>query len=153
VVSEPHFRFEALLTLSAAEHGVVGIIFAWANIRLTLATDGEFVVLQTIQFTVPIQTWYAADLQAAILGFAGDGTLAGSDRIDLKDIRCNSGAFAENYDAVNNVLNLTDGTRVAVIHFVGTCQEANFSFVSDGQNGTIVYDPPVGSDLPVIPLH
>jgi hypothetical protein len=38
---------------------------------------------------------------------------------------------------------VSDGTNSSVLHFVGTYQAANFSFVSDGNGGTIVYDPPV----------
>jgi hypothetical protein len=75
-------------------------------------------------------------------GFTGNGSLGGSDQIDLKDI--NYSSLQESYDAVNNVLNISDGTNSAAIHFIGTYQEANFKFALDTQTGgTIVYDPPV----------
>jgi T5SS/PEP-CTERM-associated repeat protein len=102
---------------------------------------------QTILFTAAsgstasLVVDHAASLQAFISGFTGDGTLGGSDQIDLKDI--NYSSLSETYDAVNNVLNISDGTNSAALHFLGTYQESNFRFVSDGQNGTIVYDPPV----------
>jgi len=102
---------------------------------------------QTILFNAPsgstasLVVDHAASLQAFITGFTGNGSLGGSDQIDLKDI--NYSSLSESYDAVNNVLNISDGTNSAAIHFNGSYQQANFNFVSDGQNGTIVYDPPV----------
>jgi hypothetical protein len=78
-----------------------------------------------------------------ISGFTGDGTLSGSDQIDLKGINYNSASFSETYNAAADTLTVSDGTTTAVLHFVGTYVAANFSFVSDGHGGTIVYDPPV----------
>ena len=46
------------------------------------------------------------------------------------------------------MLNISDGTNSAAIHFIGSYQQANFNFVSDGQNGTIVFDPPVPANTP-----
>jgi hypothetical protein len=84
-----------------------------------------------------------------ISGFTGDGSLAGSDQIDLKDINYNSGSFTETFDAGQDTLTLQDGTNTAVLHFVGTYVNQNFSFVTDGGTGTIVYDPPVSNPPPV----
>ena len=73
-----------------------------------------------------------------IIGFTGDGTLSGSDQIDLKDINFNSvqDAYA------NGVLTVTDGSDTATLKFNGSYTGANFKFASDGKGGTIVYDPP-----------
>jgi T5SS/PEP-CTERM-associated repeat protein len=78
-----------------------------------------------------------------ISGFTGDGTLAGSDQIDLKDI--NYSSLTETFDAGQDTLTLQDGTNTTVLHFVGTYVNQNFSFASDGGTGTIVYDPPVSN--------
>jgi hypothetical protein len=43
---------------------------------------------------------------------------------------------------------VSDGTNSAVLHFTGVYQAANFSFQSDGNGGTVVYDPPVPSNAP-----
>jgi hypothetical protein len=80
-----------------------------------------------------------------ISGFTGDGTLAGSDQIDLKGINHNSASFTESYNATNDTLFVSDGTHSTTLHFTGAYQAENFSFVSDGNGGTIVYDPPVGA--------
>jgi hypothetical protein len=83
-----------------------------------------------------------------ISGFTGDGTLAGSDQIDLKDINYSSSSFSESYNSTNDTLSVSDGTNSTVLHFTGTYQAANFSFQSDGNGGTVVYDPPVPSNPP-----
>ena len=74
-----------------------------------------------------------------IFNFGGDGTLSGSDQIDLKGINFNS--VHDSY--ANGVLTVTDGTHTAALDFNGSYTLANFKFASDGSGGTIVYDPPV----------
>jgi hypothetical protein len=89
----------------------------------------------------------ASSSQISVTGFTGDGTLAGSDQIDLKGIDYNSQTFAENYDATKGLLTVTDGNKSATLQFNGTYQVANFKFIGDGHGGTIVYDPPVANNL------
>jgi VCBS repeat-containing protein len=85
-----------------------------------------------------------------ISGFIGNGTLAGSDQIDLKGINYHSGSFSESYNSAAGTLSVSDGTNSATLHFNGAYSSANFSFLSDGSNGTIVYDPPASSRPDVI---
>ena len=82
---------------------------------------------------------HPATFTGQISGFTGDGTLLGSDHIDLKGI-----AFSGLQDSYNNgVLTVSNGPNSANLHFSGTYTLANFHFADDGQGGTIVYDPPV----------
>jgi serralysin len=74
-----------------------------------------------------------------IFNFTGNGSLSGSDQIDLKDIDYNS--VQDSY--ANGQLTVTDGTNTATLDFNGSYVLANFDFASDGSGGTIVYDPPV----------
>ena len=74
-----------------------------------------------------------------IFNFTGDGTLSGSDQIDLKGVNFNS--VHDTYS--NGVLTVTDGTHTDTLDFNGSYTLANFKFASDGNGGTIVYDPPV----------
>jgi large repetitive protein len=74
-----------------------------------------------------------------IFNFAGNGTLSGSDQIDLENINFNS--VHDTY--ANGVLTVTDGTHTDKLDFNGSYTLANFEFASDGNGGTIVYDPPV----------
>jgi VCBS repeat-containing protein len=76
-----------------------------------------------------------------VANFTGNGTLSGSDQIDLKGINFNS--VHDSYS--NGVLTVSDGTNTATLDFDGTYVLANFKFASDGSGGTIVYDPPVSA--------
>ena len=82
-----------------------------------------------------------ADFSGVIYGFTGAGTLAGSDQIDLAGIDYSS--LTWNFDDATQTLQIGDGLHSALLHFNGSYQAANFSFVTDGNGGTIVYDPPV----------
>ena len=94
-------------------------------------TTGKLIIDQPSSFTGQIQ------------GFTGDGTLSGSDQIDLSGINHDSSGFTDSYS--DGTLTVSDGTNTANIHFTGTYNESNFSFASDGHGGTIVYDPPAGA--------
>jgi len=84
-----------------------------------------------------------SSFHGTIAGFTGDGTLAGSDQIDLKGIDYQSSSFADSFNAATDTLSVSEGADSATLHFTGIYQAANFSFTSDGTGGTIVYDPPV----------
>jgi putative lipoic acid-binding regulatory protein len=75
--------------------------------------------------------------------FTGNGSLSASDQIDLKGINFNS--VHDSYS--NGILTVTDGTNTTTLDFNGTYVLANFKFASDGDGGTIVYDPPVLTQL------
>ena len=79
-----------------------------------------------------------------IFNFAGNGSLSGSDQIDLKGINFNS--VHDTY--TGGVLSVSDGTNSAALEFNGSYSLANFKFISDGSGGTIVYDPPVSTSNP-----
>jgi hypothetical protein len=79
-----------------------------------------------------------------------DGTEANSDQIDLANINRLSTSFSETFNALTDVLNVTDGTNTANIQFAGTV--GNLNFVPDGNNGTVVYDPPVTTSQSIGPV-
>jgi serralysin len=72
-----------------------------------------------------------------IVGFAGDGTLQGSDQIDLRGTDYNSIHSA--YDNSTGILAVSDGTKTTDIQFVGSYSQDNFKFAGDNSGGTIVY--------------
>ena len=75
-----------------------------------------------------------------IFGFSGNGSLSGSDHIDLINIKYDS--VHDSY--ANGVLTVTDDRGdTAKLSFNGSYTLANFKFASDGSGGTVVYDPPV----------
>jgi len=78
-----------------------------------------------------------------IVGFSGDGTLAGSDHIDLVGLTYNSSIQSDStYNSSTGVLSVSNGTTVDLLNFTGSYSLANFEFASDGDGGTVVYDPP-----------
>ena len=117
------------LAISNAGHLELGSSVAASDTVLFQGSTGSLTLDQSSSFAALIQ------------GFTGDGTQAGSDQIDLKDI--NYASLSETFDQVNDTLSVSDGTHSALLHFAGTYVQANFSFASDGNGGTIVYDPPV----------
>ena len=110
-------------TFEAAASTSENIVFEGSTGKLTIDTPSSF--------------------NGVISGFTGDGTLAGSDQIDLKGIDHNSASFTESFNAANDTLFVSDGTHNATLHFNGAYQAQNFSFTTDNNGGTIVYDPPV----------
>ena len=91
---------------------------------------------------------HSSTFSGEIFNFTGNGSLSGSDQIDLKDINFNS--VHDSY--ANGVLTVTDGTNTAELDFNGSYVLANFKFASDGSGGTIVYDPPVPASNPTTPI-
>jgi hypothetical protein len=91
--------------------------------------------------TGTLQVDNAVTFSGQIFNFTGNGSLSGSDQIDLRDINYNSvrDAYA------NGVLTVTDGSNTAELSFSGSYTLANFAFTSDGSVGTIVYDPPAST--------
>ena len=76
-----------------------------------------------------------------IFNFSGNGSLSGSDQIDLRTINYNS--VRDSYET--GALTMTDGSNSATLDFNGSYTLANFKFANDGNGGTIVYDPPVSN--------
>ena len=116
------------------------VIGTGATLELAAAYSG------TVAFNSPTGTLILDDASAfsgQIVGFTGDGTLAGSDHIDLRSM--NYSTVHSSYDSSTGALNVNDGMTTVNIKFAGTYSLANFKFADDGNGGIIVYDPPVSS--------
>ena len=88
------------------------------------------------------------DFIGVITGFAGDGTLANSDSIDLKDVafsNLTTETYTENSGGTGGTLSLSDGTQSTNVNFSGNFVLQNFNFSNDGSGGTLLIDPPVTS--------
>src|SRR6185437_13058231 len=99
----------AMLGLGAADSAAV--TFA--------ASTGELVLSNPSSFT------------GQIFDFTGNGTLAGSDQIDLKGF--SDSGLSDSYS--NGVLTLTSGSESVKLDFNGSYVLANFDFASDGSGG------------------
>jgi hypothetical protein len=91
------------------------------------------------------------DFTGQIIGFAGDGTTANSDLIDLADVN-----FADVATSKTTYTNNGNGTGtltlynsagmvLAQITFVGSYQLSNFVIETDGNGHTLIVDPPAGN--------
>ena len=127
------------LTINQALGSNAGLatIGAGATLELT-AADTASVTFAGSTGTLRID--HASTFAGKIFNFGGDGSLSGSDHIDLRDLKY--GSIKDSY--ANGVLTLTDNSgKTAKLNFNGSYSLGNFKFANDGAGGTIIYDPPV----------
>jgi hypothetical protein len=125
------------LQISASLAGPSGSATIGTGATLELqASDSATVTFQGPTGTLLLDD--APTFSGQIVNFTGNGSLSGSDQIDLSDI--NYSSVQDSY--ANGVLTVTDGSNTAELSFSGSYTLANFDFASDGSGGTIVYDPP-----------
>ncbi len=131
----------ATLRIDDAVTGTGGsVIGAGATLELA-AGDSGTVTFNSTTGTLILD--HASAFSGQIMGFTGDGTLAGSDQIDLRGL--NYSMVHSSYNSSTGVLDISDGTTTVDLKFAGTYSQANFKFANDGSGGTIVYDPPTSS--------
>jgi endoglucanase len=137
----------ALESLEASFHqdlngdGVIGLAVA-ANATLELNSAHSDAVTFTSS-TGTLQLDNPSTFTGQIVGYTGDGTLAGSDHVDLLNMGYSSSIqTSSTYTPSAGTLTVSNGTTVDVLNFVGNYSQSNFKFASDGHGGTIVYDPP-----------
>jgi hypothetical protein len=91
------------------------------------------------------------DFTGAIAGFAGDGTIAKSDLIDVTDVNIadvaiNKTTYADNSNGTGTLtLYNANGQTLDHIIFSGSYQLANFTIENDGDGHTLIVDPPVST--------
>ena len=125
------------LRISNALSGTSGSATIGAGATLELAAaDSASVTFKSSTGTLKLDN--PSTFSGTISNFTGNGTLSGSDQIDLKGINFNS--VHDTYS--NGVLTVTDGKHTDTLGFSGSYTLANFKLASDGSGGTIVYDPP-----------
>jgi hypothetical protein len=132
---------ETKLRINQALSGESGASTIGAGATLNLsAADSASITFAASTGTLKLDR--PSTFSAEIFGFTGNGSLSGSDQIDLKGIHYNT--ISDRYaDGVLTVIDATGDT--AKLKFDGSHTLANFDFANDGKGGTIVYDPPVPS--------
>ena len=92
---------------------------------------------------------HSAEFSGQIFNFTGNGNLASSDQIDLRDIEYGTGTTASYTGTVDGgVLTVSDAQHdTASIAFSGDYVNSTFSISSDGNGGTTVVDPAVTQAL------
>jgi hypothetical protein len=87
---------------------------------------------------------HAASFSGEIVGLAGDGTLANSNAIDLRDVAFSSATESFSGNTTGGILTVRDSQGdTAHIVLGGNYTNSAFNLVSDGKGGTLVVDPPV----------
>jgi serralysin len=71
-----------------------------------------------------------------LVSFTGDGTLTGSDQIDLHGLSYNLVRF--NFDSSSGKLSASDGSTTASLQFIGHYSQDSFHFADDGNGGTLL---------------
>ena len=122
---------------AVAGTGGTATIGAGATLEIA-ASDPENVTFNSTTGKLILD--HASTFSGQIIGFTGDGTLAGSDQIDLHGI--NYSTVHSSYNSSTGILAVSDGKTTVDLNFDGTYSQANFKFADDGSGGTIVYDPP-----------
>jgi beta-glucanase (GH16 family) len=122
--------------------GVIGLaVHAGATLELVGAASGSVTFISSAG-TLKLDT--PSTFAGPIFGFTGDGTLAGSDQIDLSSLTYNNAIQSQTtYNSSTGLLAVNNGTSTINLSFFGSYSLANFKFASDGHGGTTVYDPPV----------
>src|SRR6185437_14624213 len=113
--------------------GVIGVPPATspAGVQLAAAQTGQ---ITFDGHTLTLQT--PSTFSGQIVGFAGDGTLAGSDQIDLRGLNYN--VLHSSFDGGSGTLSVSDGSTTASLQFLGHYAQDNFHFADDGTGGTLV---------------
>ncbi len=89
------------------------------------------------------------DFTGTIAGFAGDGTTANSDLIDVADLNfadvaLNKTTYTDNGNGTGTLtLFNANGQSLDSLTFAGNYQLANFTIENDGSGNTLIVDPPV----------
>jgi Tryptophan-rich Synechocystis species C-terminal domain/Subtilase family len=134
------FSFETLFHQDFNSNGAIGSS-AILNVFNAAAVSSSTPEM----FTGSTLTLEASPAFDQIVGFAGDGTLQGSDQVDLRGISFNSIRSA--YDSSTGVLDVNDGTNTTDIHFAGNYAQDSFKFANDGHGGSIIYAQTGASQL------
>jgi hypothetical protein len=120
--------------------------FAWADAGAALELTGAATGSVTFNgATGTLSLDQSSTFTAHVYGLTGNGNLAASDAIDLKDVKFASATvdpYAGNTAGGTLTVRDTQG-HVANISLVGDYTGSSFTLSPDGGGGTIVIDPPL----------
>jgi hypothetical protein len=87
---------------------------------------------------------HSSTFSGQIFNFTGNGSVSGSDQIDLKDIAFGAGTtVAYTGTSAGGTLTVSDAqSHTASISLAGNYTGSTFTLSSDGAGGTVVIDPP-----------
>jgi hypothetical protein len=143
VIDTPSTVIEAsgniVLTLSQMTQAAV--IDAGATLELS-GVDSGSVTFKGATGTLVLD--HSMSFTGKLINLTGNGNPTSSDQIDLRDIGFGSGTEVSYWgNSTGGALTVTDAqNHVAHIALVGNYINSTFNLSSDGQDGTMVIDPP-----------
>jgi VCBS repeat-containing protein len=126
--------FETIFHQDLNGDGVIGIP------AVVIQTDGSTSLVQVGANTFEGTTLtldHPSTFAGQIVGFTGNGTLAGSEQIDLRGLNYNLMHFS--FNNASETLTVSDGATTAKLQFLGQYSQDNFHFAGDGSGGTMVF--------------
>jgi Bacterial Ig-like domain/Tryptophan-rich Synechocystis species C-terminal domain len=133
-----------LLTLSTLTQSAT--IAAGASLEL-VGADTASVTFQGANGALILD--HSSTFSGEVIGLTGNGNVASSDVIDLKDVAFGSARESYSGTATGGTLQVADALHdTANISLVGNYLNSTFSLYSDGNGGTLVVDPPVTQTPP-----
>lgn len=129
-------QFEALSHQNLAAAAPAAQMPAAAAAETQLPIPSATVSAQAIFDGTTLNLEQPSTFSGQIVGFTGDGTLAGSDKIDLHGF--NFKALQSTFDSTSDTLSITDGPTTVALHFLGQYSQNSFHFADDGSGGTLV---------------
>ena len=138
LISDPTIGSAATIN-SGTTLEIGGVSAATVSFANNHGSTGELVLDESSAFT------------GQIAGFAGNGSVSGSDLIDLTDVdiasvAMNKTSYTQNGNG-SGTLTLYNANGHALDHitFDGSFQLANFTIENDGNGHTLIVDPPISS--------
>ena len=126
--------FETIFHQDLNGDGVIGVPSATspATTQAAAAASSGQTTFDGITLTLEQPSTFTGQ----IIGFTGNGTLAGSDQIDLRGLNYNS--VHSSFVSSSGTLSVNDGSTTASLQFLGQYSQDNFHFADDGNGGTVV---------------
>ncbi len=140
--------FEAVSTANSAGAAALdGSVTIGTSATVELAADNS----QSVTFngaTGMLKLDQSSTFSGEIFNFTGNGNLATSDQIDLKDILFGPGTTASYSGNVSGgTLTVSDAQHDTTnIALAGNYTDSTLSLFSDGNGGTLVVDPPIAQN-------
>jgi hypothetical protein len=125
--------------------GIIGVVTPVATGAMVELTGASIAVVQFVGTIGTLVLDQSVAFTGQINNFSGNGSLSGSDQLDLKDIVFAAGV-SDSYagNSSGGVLTVSDAqNHVAHIALSGDYIGSTFSLSSDGNGGTVVVDPVV----------
>jgi serralysin len=124
-------NYETIFHQDLNGDGIIGVPSATASAAAQAAQASQTAFDgQTLTLDAP------STFTGQLIGFGGDGTLAGSDQVDLRGF--NFDTLHTSFNSASDTLSLSSGASTASLQFLGQYSQDSFHFADDGNGGTLI---------------